>query len=147
MRYSSPVRVSKTRINPGTTQCNFLINFKQDTIYLYHELSMSQLRHDLWDYQCQTLGTISKTINSKPLGTISEYINAKHWAWFRKLSMPHTVHDLINYQCQTSGHVLINYQCQTSGHDLINLYATWGTITSRTVIKVENIPFEYIFGF
>ena len=60
MPYS--IRDYQTRINPCITQCHFTINVKPNTIYPWIQtpkLSMPQLRHNLVNYQCVNLDTIS----------------------------------------------------------------------------------------
>ena len=102
--------------------------------------------HDLRDYQCQTLGTISTilsmpntehdlnwSINTKPLGTISENITANH----RSLSQ-------MIYQCQTNGHDLRDYQCKTLGTiatilSIPNHWAWFQRLSSKTLGTISTI--------
>ena len=90
---------------------------------------------------------------------ILETINAKHWAQSHKLSLP-------NHWARSQRLSMPNHWARSqrlsmpnTGHNLINLSVPnhWGRChklvrqtgnnSSRTVIKVESIPTEYIFGF
>ena len=123
MPYS--ISVSQTLITPGTTQSYFTIKFKH--------------RYDLLNYQCQT------TVHDLALSntdTSSQTVLAMPNHWARSCAVKHW-HMLVNCSINTKPmHDLRDYQFQTKGHNLINSYTKRGTITSRTVIKAESIPFN-----
>ena len=56
------------------------------------EIINAKTGHDLIDFQCRTLGTISTVRLMPNTGTISTV-----------LSIPNTGHDLIEFQCRTLG--------------------------------------------
>ena len=66
---------------------------------------MSQLGHDLVNYQCLNSDMISWTIN------------ATIWTQSHELSHASTRTQSCNLSMLQLGHNLTNYQCQTNGHD------------------------------